>query len=260
MSDPIYFEEPPVARRLFASTTFAWLWLLLRLYLGWEWVVSGWGKDLRRADHLEGLELGDYVYRRRVLRYLRLDPLLHGERPGRPRRGAAVQASPAPPSRTAGPPSERRVPWYVDFLERVRDHGYKFLGPAVAITELVVGVLLIIGLFTGIAAFIGMVMNFSDVRWYGRCQPPVHHHLVVPDHGVASGGLVRPRSCRPAEVAPGSEAKRSGVEERAPADAAERTRLTPLSRRRAPEEDGPGATGRRGWNHPSTVPARGRQQ
>ena len=32
-----------------------------------------------------------------------------------------------------------------------------------AITELVVGVLLIIGLFVGIAAFGGMVMNFSYV-------------------------------------------------------------------------------------------------
>src|SRR6476620_11726633 len=42
MSEPVYFEEPPVARRLFGSTTFAWLWLILRLYLGWEWLVSGW--------------------------------------------------------------------------------------------------------------------------------------------------------------------------------------------------------------------------
>jgi thiosulfate dehydrogenase [quinone] large subunit len=33
----------------------------------------------------------------------------------------------------------------------------------VSITELVVGILLIIGLFTGIAAFIGAVLNFSYV-------------------------------------------------------------------------------------------------
>ena len=37
------------------------------------------------------------------------------------------------------------------------------LGPLVSITELVVGILLIIGLLTGIAAFIGAVMNFSYV-------------------------------------------------------------------------------------------------
>jgi hypothetical protein len=34
MAEPIYFDEPPAARSLFASTTFAWLWLVLRLYLG----------------------------------------------------------------------------------------------------------------------------------------------------------------------------------------------------------------------------------
>jgi thiosulfate dehydrogenase [quinone] large subunit len=51
VTEPIYFDEPPVAKRLFASTTFAWLWLVLRLYLGWEWFVSGWGKaSLRRTS------------------------------------------------------------------------------------------------------------------------------------------------------------------------------------------------------------------
>ena len=44
MAEPVYFEEPPVAKRLFASTTFAWLWLVLRFYLGWEWFVAGWEK------------------------------------------------------------------------------------------------------------------------------------------------------------------------------------------------------------------------
>src|SRR6516225_11449269 len=44
MADPVYFDEPPIAKRLFASTTFAWLWLVLRLYLGWEWFVAGWEK------------------------------------------------------------------------------------------------------------------------------------------------------------------------------------------------------------------------
>ena len=42
MSEPVYFDEPAVAKRLFATKSFAWLWLLLRLYLGWEWLVSGW--------------------------------------------------------------------------------------------------------------------------------------------------------------------------------------------------------------------------
>ena len=36
--------EPPFSRFLFANTKMAWLWLLIRLYVGWQWVQAGWGK------------------------------------------------------------------------------------------------------------------------------------------------------------------------------------------------------------------------
>jgi hypothetical protein len=32
VADPIYFDEPPRAQRLFPSTSFARLWLVLLLY------------------------------------------------------------------------------------------------------------------------------------------------------------------------------------------------------------------------------------
>jgi thiosulfate dehydrogenase [quinone] large subunit len=51
----------------------------------------------------------------------------------------------------------------VDFLKWIRDTSYGWVGPLVSITELVVGVLLIVGLFTGIAAFVGALLNFSYV-------------------------------------------------------------------------------------------------
>ena len=35
-------EEPPLARLTFADTLFGWLWLPLRLYLGWSWWEAGW--------------------------------------------------------------------------------------------------------------------------------------------------------------------------------------------------------------------------
>src|SRR4029079_3519269 len=62
VSGPIYFEEPPIARRVFASTTFAWLWLALRLYLGWEWLVSGWGKTFGGAITWKVWNWGDDAY------------------------------------------------------------------------------------------------------------------------------------------------------------------------------------------------------
>lgn len=40
----VSIEEPPVARALFGSVKWAWLWLILRLYAGWEWLSAGWGK------------------------------------------------------------------------------------------------------------------------------------------------------------------------------------------------------------------------
>src|SRR5690625_7541304 len=36
--------ENPVSRWLFTNTTSAWIWLILRLYLVYTWLTSGWGK------------------------------------------------------------------------------------------------------------------------------------------------------------------------------------------------------------------------
>ena len=38
------FEEPQFSKWLFGSSTTAWLWLVARLWLGWEWLQAGWGK------------------------------------------------------------------------------------------------------------------------------------------------------------------------------------------------------------------------
>ena len=44
MAETVHIEEPRIAKILFASTQFAWLWLVLRLWLGWEWFQAGWSK------------------------------------------------------------------------------------------------------------------------------------------------------------------------------------------------------------------------
>ena len=40
----VVIEEPRLARLIFADTRFGWLWLPLRLYLGWSWWEAGWHK------------------------------------------------------------------------------------------------------------------------------------------------------------------------------------------------------------------------
>src|SRR5258708_39686894 len=40
----IQIPEPPIAKFLFADTRMAWVWLIVRLYVGYEWVTAGWEK------------------------------------------------------------------------------------------------------------------------------------------------------------------------------------------------------------------------
>ncbi len=69
---------------------------------------------------------------------------------------AAVQNS-------KGPHPDVAYSWYVNFLEWIRDHSYGWIGPLVSLTELVVGVLLIVSLFNGTPAFVGAVLNFTYI-------------------------------------------------------------------------------------------------
>jgi thiosulfate dehydrogenase [quinone] large subunit len=37
-------SEPLIARFLFADTRMAWLWLIVRVYVGYEWLTAEWEK------------------------------------------------------------------------------------------------------------------------------------------------------------------------------------------------------------------------
>ena len=36
--------EPPIAKFLFADTRMVWFWLIVRLYVGYEWLTASWEK------------------------------------------------------------------------------------------------------------------------------------------------------------------------------------------------------------------------
>src|SRR4051812_7179949 len=40
----IQIPEPALSRFLFSDTRFSWFWLAVRLYVGYEWLLAGWGK------------------------------------------------------------------------------------------------------------------------------------------------------------------------------------------------------------------------
>lgn len=125
----IIIPENPVSSFLFNDTRSAWIWLIIRLYVGYAWLKAGWGKVT--------------------------SPAWTGENAG-----AAVTGF---VSGAIGKAQEGvDVPgWYAVFLENVALPNAKLFSFLVAYGELLVGIGLIVGLFTGIAAFFGSLMNVT---------------------------------------------------------------------------------------------------
>jgi thiosulfate dehydrogenase [quinone] large subunit len=121
----IHFSDPPIANSLFNSPKWAWLWLIARLYLGYTWISSGIGK-LSNPGWVQTGEALKGFWERAVL----------------------IPDAPARPAISFG--------WYRTFLQFLLDSGsYTWFSKLVVAGELLVGIALVLGLFTGIAAFLG---------------------------------------------------------------------------------------------------------
>ncbi len=56
----VHVEDPPLARLLFANTKMAWLWLVVRLYVGYEWLEAGLHKFADPKWMVDGTALLGY--------------------------------------------------------------------------------------------------------------------------------------------------------------------------------------------------------
>jgi thiosulfate dehydrogenase [quinone] large subunit len=121
------YDDPPVARALLGEVRWAWIWLILRLYLGYEWVLAGWEK-------LTGGWMG-------ATAGTALTGFL---------KGALTKSTGAHPDVQGG---------YAWFLQNAVLPNAAVWSYVVAWGEFLVGVGLILGIFTGIAAFFGGFMN-----------------------------------------------------------------------------------------------------
>jgi thiosulfate dehydrogenase [quinone] large subunit len=123
---PNELEEPRWARFLFASSTAAWLWLVVRLYMAYVFLPAGWEK----------ITSGKWLF---------------GD--GSPIQGmvGGAVASPDTPG------------WYVWFLQNIVQPNAGLFATLVALGEFAVGLGLLVGLLTGIAAFGAVFLNANFV-------------------------------------------------------------------------------------------------
>ncbi len=137
--------EPPIARFLFADTRMAWLWLIVRLYVGYEWLTAGWEKLTGYSISIGSFGVasngGPWVFSGHD--------------------GAAIKgfvAGAVAQSHGANPAVQS---WYSAFLQTfVLPHAAVF-AYLITFGEVLVGIALILGLLTGIASFFGIVMNLN---------------------------------------------------------------------------------------------------
>jgi thiosulfate dehydrogenase [quinone] large subunit len=125
----VIVPENPVSQFLFSDSRAGWIWLVVRLYIGYAWLIAGWKKVT--SPTWTGEEAG-----KSVTGFLK---------------GALVKAEAGKDVTT----------WYASFVENVALPNAKLFSFVVAYGELLVGIGLIIGLFTGLAAFFGALMNVS---------------------------------------------------------------------------------------------------
>lgn len=125
-------RDPAIARFLFSDVRSAWLWLILRVWLGYAWFDASLHKISDPAWVGTGEALKGFWTNSIQI----------------PETGRAVIA----------------YDWYRSFLTYLLNHeAYTWFGKLVAYGELLIGIALIIGAFVGIAAFFGALMNWNYI-------------------------------------------------------------------------------------------------
>jgi thiosulfate dehydrogenase [quinone] large subunit len=128
----VWIQDPPIARFLFQGTLASWLWLVVRVYVGFDFLEAGWHKFTDPA-WMNGTGSGILGFWTRAV---------------------AIPAPPAKPLIT--------FDWYRSFLQFLIDTGSAgWFSYVIVFGELAVGVGLILGAFVGLAAAGGLLMNMA---------------------------------------------------------------------------------------------------
>ena len=123
-------EEPSWVKWLLSHPYAAWIWLPLRIWLGWQWIQAAEHKIFEPAWVETGFALKGFWERALAV----------------PEGGRPIIA----------------FDWYRGFIQMLLDaEAYTWFAPLVAYGELLIGIALVLGAFTGIAAFFGAFMNWN---------------------------------------------------------------------------------------------------
>jgi thiosulfate dehydrogenase (quinone) large subunit len=134
--------EPRLARYLFSSPFASPIWLLARVYVGYIWLHAGWEKVTGTSG---GVWTWHWAYTNDS--WLRTSAGL---------KGFAAFAL----SNTKGPNAPVNYGWYAAFLRWI-EHSGGWMAPVISIGETAIGVALLVGLFTAIAAFAGGLLTVA---------------------------------------------------------------------------------------------------
>lgn len=122
------FPEPSISRFFTSSTGSSPLWFVVRMYVGAEWLLAGWEKTISPAWGTSGKALSGFVA------------------------GALAKSTGANPAVQG---------WYASFLQNfVLPHAGLF-SVIVNWGEMAVGLGILFGVLTGIAAGFGVLMNLN---------------------------------------------------------------------------------------------------
>ncbi len=145
----VTFHDPPIAQLLFGNSRMAWLWLVVRLYVGYEWLEAGWHKFTDPKWMSSGEAIRGYWER--------------------------AVAIPAPPAR-----APITYDWFRDFLTFLLNiNADTWMSKVIVFGELAIGIGLIVGAFVGVAAFFGAFMNMNFLLAGTTSSNPVLFALAV---------------------------------------------------------------------------------
>ncbi len=122
-------QDPPLVQKLLSSPRAGWIWLLPRLWLGWQWIDASSHKIgnpawVQTGEALKGFWMSAVAVNN----------------------GKSVIA----------------YDWYRGFLQGlINAQAYTWFAKLVAYGELLIGIALIVGAFTGVVAFLAGFMNWN---------------------------------------------------------------------------------------------------